>query len=198
MGYITCWVSLCLFACKSCFFRKKVGPLAITLKNNTMNFLKGLVNTAGQLLEYLFILTLLAVLRHNFRWVYYPVKWFVATILALGLSAILVVAFKLLFGISEAWLGDLMYNIGTSTNIAGAGIVFIIWLLVFGTYTNYILGNIVLMAEGMLYGTNNVTRLTTKQSILWNLYGMVVYVLVFFKVISIGLSGQTSLFGIWS
>ncbi len=163
-----------------------------------MNFLKGLINTAGQVLEYLFILTLLAILRHTFRWVYYPVKWFVATVLALGLSAILVVAFKLLFGISEAWLGDLMYNIGTSTNITGAGIVFIIWLLVFGSYTNYILGNIVLMAEGMLYGTNNVTRLTTKQSILWNLYGMVVYVLVFFKVISIGLSGQTSLFGIWS
>jgi hypothetical protein len=163
-----------------------------------MNFFKSLINAAGQLLEYLFILTILAVLRHNFRWVYYPIKWFVSTILALGLSAILVVVFKLLFGISEAWLGDLMYNIGTSTNIAGAGIVFVVWLLVFGSYTNYILSDIVLLAEGMLYGTGNVTKLTTKQSILWNLYGVVVYVFVFFRIINIGISGQTSLFGIWS
>jgi len=163
-----------------------------------MNFFKSIINAAGQLLEHLLVLTLLAVLRHNFRWAYYPIKWFVSTILALGLSAILAVVFKLLFGVSEAWLGDLMYSIGTSTNIAGAGIVFVVWLLVFGSYTNYILSDIVLLAEGMLYGTGNVTKLTTKQSILWNLYGVVVYVFVFFRIINIGISGQTSLFGIWS
>ena len=76
-----------------------------------------LIETLSFFLQLLIVGLVLAFLRHNYRWIYYPVKWFVTFLVSFMLTIIGFAAFKLIFGVSEVWFSQLMYDIGTSTNL---------------------------------------------------------------------------------
>lgn len=161
------------------------------------------------LLQALIVGIVLAYLRHNYRWLYYPVKWFVTFWICLFVTIIGFAAFKLLFGISEKWFSQLMYDIGTSTNIFGASVWFTAWLGVVGSFITSGVDTAISYIEQQLFcGTisrfDDSNRSTTQtiyswnpnlvQSFFWNVYGLFVFVFLAYKLLT---HQGTSLFNIW-
>ena len=170
-----------------------------------MNFLDNLAKTIGFILQVIIVGLVLAYLRHNHRWLYYPIKWFVTMVMCLMLGAFGLVVFKLGaevlgIGISEGF-SQLMYDIGTSTNLAKAGFIFGFGLLIMGSFVGSFLDTIIYHIEATLFsGTimrydpvkrNTITTTsvawnpTVNQSLLWNLYGFAAFLLVWYRLLSL-------------
>jgi hypothetical protein len=170
-----------------------------------MNFLDNLAKTISFILQVIIVGLLLAYLRHNHRWLYYPIKWFVTMVMCLILGAFGLVVFKLgaeILGISiSQGFNELMYNIGTSTDLRKAGIIFAAVLLVMGSFVGSFLDTVIYHIEATLFSgtvmrydpvkkdtittTSVAWNPTADQSLLWNLYGFVTFILIWYRLLSL-------------
>lgn len=170
-----------------------------------MNFLDNLAKTISFILQVIIVGLLLAYLRHNHRWLYYPIKWFVTMVMCLMLGALGLAAFKLgteIIGVSiSEGFNQLMYDIGTSTNLAKAGVIFGIALLIMGSFVGAYVDTIIYYIELTLFSgevtrydpaKNNIVTTsssawnpTPAQSLAWNLYGFAAFLFVWYRILSL-------------
>jgi len=175
-----------------------------------MKSIDRLIETLSLILQVLIVGLVLAFLRHNHRWIYYPVKWFVTFLVSLMLTILGFAAFKLIFGVSEVWFSQLMYDIGTSTNLFAATSWFTAWLILFGSFVTSVIDTAIYYIEqqifcGEIYRFDEKNKLTThtenlwnptfSQSLFWNIYGLGMFVFLVYKLLT---HEGTSLFNIWS
>ncbi len=126
-------------------------------------------------------------------------------VMCLMLGALGLVAFKLgaeIIGvnISEGF-NQLIYDIGTSTDLAKAGVVFGIALLIIGSFVGAYVDTIIYYIELTLFSgeimrydpTKNDTITTNSpvwnptpaQSLAWNLYGFAAFLFVWYRILSL-------------
>lgn len=174
-----------------------------------MKIIDKIINTIAMLLQALIIGIILAWLRHKHRWMYYPIKWFLTFLLSMFITFAGLAAFKLIFGISEKWFSQLMYDIGTSTNIKMAVVWFTSWLVVVGSFVTIFIDWAIYGIENFLYSQENYVKdkngryviqreqawtPTLGQSLVWNVYGLTAFVFFTYKLLT---HQGTSLFNIW-
>lgn len=159
------------------------------------------------LLQLLIVGLVLAFLRHNYRWIYYPVKWSITLLISIMLTIIGFSIFKLVFGVSEVWFSELMHNLGSSQNLFWSGI----WFISIGSFVTTVLDNIISHIEQQIFcgevyrfdkdnrpihqPIQHVWNPSHTQSLFWNIYGLSVFTLVVYKLVT---HQGTSLFNIWS
>lgn len=170
-----------------------------------MNFLDNLAKTISFILQVIIVGLVLAYLRHNHRWLYYPIKWFATMIICLMLGAFGLVVFKLgaeIIGVSiSEGFNQLMYDIGTCTDFTKAGIIFGLGLLIMGSFVGSFFDTIIYYIEATLF-SGTITRYdpvrkntttttsvawnpTADQSLLWNLYGFAAFLLIWYRLLSL-------------
>jgi hypothetical protein len=149
---------------------------------------KRLVDTITFILQCIIVGLIFAYLRHNFRLIYYPLKWFLTMIMTLMFLSFGLVVFKLLndiifgSGSSLEWFSKLMYDIGTSHDLLKAGLIFAITLLVFGTPVRIFIDKVIYQIELQIYGS--VWSPTRSQNFWWNLWGFSSFVLLWFRLLT--------------
>jgi hypothetical protein len=170
-----------------------------------MKFLDKIANTLAFILQVIIVGLVLAWLRHNQRWIYYPIKWFATMIMCLMLGAFGLVVFKLgseILGISTSeWFSQLMYDIGTSTDLKKAGFIFGASLLIMGSFVGAFIDTVIYYIELTIF-SGQITRYdpqkkdvvitnseawnpTLSQSLMWNLYGFTVFITIWYRILTL-------------
>lgn len=150
---------------------------------------KRLIDTITFILQCIIVGLIFAYLRHNFRLIYYPLKWFLTMIMTLMLLSFGLVVFKLLndivfgSGSSLEWFSKLMYDIGTSHDLLKAGLIFATALLVFGTPVRIFIDRVIYQIELQIYGS--VWTPTPSQNFWWNLWGFGLFVLLWCRLLTL-------------
>lgn len=150
---------------------------------------KRLIDTITFILQCIIVGLIFAYLRHNFRLIYYPLKWFLTLIMTLMLLSFGLVALKLLndivfgSGSSLEWFSELMYEIGTSHDLLKAGLIFATLFLIFGTPVRIFIDKVIYQIELQIYGS--AWSPTPSQNFWWNLWGFGLFVLLWCRLLTL-------------